>query len=233
MIRIQNLKVVLFAAILSSCVGWVTEATAAHTFYCKATIASDADWGPETLYGPLVYDMSPVGSCTNWEHIHRFNRDCEDPAHDACSTKASNDPSFNSAAFWCAKGVPTGSTIRAYAEVGANGKYKAAQTHPGVLINTPQYTTTVTTCTCPHGWFGDNGVDGGVTTSPEHRCAKNACAPITITPLPPQNSMIGSGSQPWGFSWGNAFYAFSNSTNGGAPNCVDENTVHLAVCQWQ
>lgn len=125
---IRALDAVIFAAILSSFAGWATGASAEHTFFCKATISSLGDPGPVSLSGPLVYDLGTTGSCTDAQHVTQFNAKCEVPAHDNCSTKAAGDANFNSAAFWCAKGVPDGSLIRAYAEVGASGKYKAAQT---------------------------------------------------------------------------------------------------------
>src|ERR1700682_4041938 len=110
----QNLKkLVLFAAILSLCIGWATEAAAAKSFFCKATV--DQGSSPISLSGPLVYDMGILGSCTDVQYAgFNYNSKCSGPAQTACSTKASGDADFNSAAFWCAKGVPNGSASKAY-----------------------------------------------------------------------------------------------------------------------
>ena len=113
----RALKVVLFTAILSLCIGWATEAAAAKSFFCKATV--DQGSSPISLSGPLVYDMGILGNCTDVQYAgFNYNSKCSGPAQTACSTKASGDADFNSAAFWCAKGVPNGSTIIAYSAVG-------------------------------------------------------------------------------------------------------------------
>ena len=75
--RMRNLKkLVLFAAILSSCMGWATDAAAEKTFFCKATTASIGDPSPTSLSGPFVYDMGTVGSCTDVQWTTQFNTKC-------------------------------------------------------------------------------------------------------------------------------------------------------------
>ena len=47
-------------------------------------------------------------------------------------------------------------------------------------------------------------------------CKKAACTGNMISPFPPNGTQIGT----WGFSWGNAFYAWGTAANGGAPHCT-------------
>lgn len=224
---IRILKTLLFAAILSSCAGWATNATAEHSFFCKATIASDADFGPISLSGPLVYDMGVLGSCTDAQHTLHFNTKCQVPANSDCSTKAAGDGNFNSAAFWCAKGVPSGSTIRAYAEVGANGKYTAAQTK-GVLINTPAVTNTTYDCNAVPGTWLDNPSPGN---GGHARCVRNSCNAVIGVPEAPAWTSIGMAwSSATGAAWvtdatGNIWY--------GVPAHATVTEISAAVCRWQ
>ena len=210
------------------------------SYFCKATTSSIGDPSPSTLPAgaahSLAYDLGTVGSCNQTQYSTNFQPSCQTPANAACSSKALADSDFNSAAFWCARGTPNGSTIRAYAAVGQprtpasidKGKYIAAQTK-GVLINTPAVTTT--TCQCPAGWWANTtNLDGGVTA--DGRCKKPACGPNTVVPSPADGTPIGSGSNPWGFSWGNAFYAWGTNANGGAASCTTVITT-AAVCKWQ
>jgi hypothetical protein len=224
---VRTLKAVLFAAVLGSGAGWATEADAAKSYFCKATIAADADHGPVSLSGPLVYDLGTVGSCTDVEFATRFQNNCATPANSACSTKANGDSNFNSAAFWCAKGVPNGATIRAYVGVGPpnapKGRYNTAQTK-GVLINKPA--VVATTCTCPSGWEAHEYPAG----HKDGRCFKLACGPSAVRPFP--EGPIGDNNA-WGFTWGNgSFYAWGNAANGGAPKC-ETHITSPAECRWQ
>jgi hypothetical protein len=188
----RTLKAVSFAAILSSCAGWVTEAAASKSFFCKATIAPLGDPSPTSLSGPLVYDMGQPGSCTDLQYSTQFNLKCAGPAGSACSSVASGDANFNSAAFWCAKGVPNGSTIRAYSAVGPavapKGRYNAAQTK-GVLINKPAVTNTTYDCSnAPGTWL-----DAPASTNGYHgRCVKNSCNAVSGVPTAPNWTYIGA-----------------------------------------
>jgi hypothetical protein len=222
----RSRKAMSFAAILSSSIAWATGADAAHTFFCKATIASDADFGPIGLSGPLVYEMPTQGSCSNSQHSLHFQTQCQDPANSACSTYASGDSSFNSAAFWCGKGVPNGSTIRAYAEVGANGKYTAAQTK-GILINKPAVVNTTYDCNIPGTWLDNPSAGNGG----HARCVKNSCNAVSGVPAAPSWTSIGpSWSSATGAAWvtdgsGDIWY--------GVPAHATTIVVSGPECHWQ
>jgi hypothetical protein len=140
------------------------------------------------------------------------------------NTAASYTGNQSIAASACAAGAPNGTVIRAWSAVGTK-EYKSAQ-QIGVLINQPQVTKT--TCTCPATW-ACNGcspqVAGGVTT--DGKCKKLSCQPFSISPFPPDGTQVGA----WGFTWGNALYAWGTTANGGAPNCVTT-VVSPAVCKF-
>jgi hypothetical protein len=230
----QNLKkLVLFAAILSLCIGWATDAAAEKTFFCKATIANDGDGSPVSLSGPLVYDMGTVGSCTDVQYATRFDLKCAGPANSACSTKALQDANFNNPAFWCAKGVPDGSTIRAYAAVGPpvapKGRYNTAQTQNlGVLINKPAVTKTTYDCDQFPGTWLENPAE---TNGYRARCIKTSCNAISGVPAAPSWVSIGT---PWrtatGPAWitdgsGNIWYT--------VPARATVTVIKAAECRWQ
>jgi hypothetical protein len=223
-------KVVMIAAIFSTCVGWAADAMAAKTFFCKATIATIGDNSPVTLSGPLVYDLGTVGSCTDVEYLGQFNVKCATPASNACSAKAAADANFNSAAFWCAKGVPNGATIRAYAAVGPNvpkGAYKAADTK-GVLINKPAVTQTKYDCNNMPGTWLDNPSTGN---GGHARCVITSCASVSGVPAAPSWTSIGTAwSTATGPAWvtdgsGNIWY--------GIPAHATTTTVSGPDCRWQ
>jgi hypothetical protein len=217
---------VVFSAMMVCVIGWATDASAAKSFFCKATIASIGDPSPTSLSGPLVYDLGTVGSCTDIEWSSQFNKKCEGPANSACSTKASGDNNFNSAAFWCAKGVPNGSTIRAYAAVGT-GKYNAAQTK-GVLINIAAVTNTTYDCNGMPGTWLDNPSSGN---GGHARCVKNSCNAVSGVPAAPSWVSIGTAwSSATGAAWvtdgsGNIWY--------GVPAHATTTIVSAAECRWQ
>jgi hypothetical protein len=229
--HMRNLRLALSAAILSSCVGWATDATAAHTFFCKATTAAEGDGSPVSLSGPLVYDMGTVGSCTDVEFNLQFNLKCAGPANSACSTKATGDSNFNNAAFWCAKGVPDGSTIRAYAAVGApvapKGRYNTAQTK-GVLINKPAVINTTYDCNNAPGTWLDSPTSGN---GGHARCIKNSCNAVSGVPAAPSWTSIGTAwTSATGPAWvtdgsGNIWY--------GVPAHATTTIVKPAECHWQ
>lgn len=97
----------------------------------------------------------------------------------------------------CAARMPDGTYIVAYSAVGTS-VYSAA-TNIGRLRNGPE-----TPCSCPAGWTFSQTA-GGLAT--EGKCKKLAC----------QQSQINLSS---GFSWGNAFYVWGTSSNGGEPTCT-------------
>lgn len=216
---------VAFSVMMGCIIGWATDASAAKSFFCKATIASIGDPSPKSLSGPFVYDLGTVGSCTDIQWSTQFNTQCEGPANSACSTKASGDNNFNSAAFWCAKGVPNGSTIRAYAAVGT-GKYNAAQTK-GVLTNIAAVTKTVYDCNGMPGTWLDNPSPGN---GYHARCVKNSCNAVSGVPAAPSWVSIGTAwSSATGAAWvtddkGNIWY--------GVPAHATTTVVSTAQCHW-
>ena len=121
----------------------------------------------------------------------------------------------------CSSGLANGSPLRSYSAVGTK-KYKSAQ-YVGQLVNTPAVIKTV--CTCPAGWASNmSNVVGGVTA--DGKCKKEVGACISITPLPPNGTLIGN----WGFTWGNTINVYGTSANGGAAVCVTSIT-SPAVCK--
>lgn len=227
----KRLKPVAFAALLSSYAGWATEATAEKSFFCKATTAANGDSSPVSLSGPLVYDMGTLGSCTDLQYTAQFNLKCAGPAGSACSAKALGDANFNSAAFWCAKSVPNGSTIRAYSAVGPavapKGRYNAAQTK-GVLINKPAVTKTTYDCNGMPGTWLDNPSTGN---GGHARCVKNSANAVNGVPIAPPWTSIGTSWQTaTGPAWttdgsGNIWY--------GVPAHATTAIVTPAECHWQ
>jgi hypothetical protein len=211
-------KAALLAATMTCAIGAATGAAAAdRTFFCKATTAAVGDGDPGSLSGPYVLDIGNQGSCTEVQYATNRNNACNVPAHNKCSTAATQNANFNSAAFWCSRGVPNGSTIRAYAAV-STGAYSAAQTK-GVLTNLPAVTQTK----CPNGWLANpSNVNGGVTT--DGKC-KKASGTLSITPLPANGTQLGT----YGFSWGNVIWAWGTTANGGA---AVTSVITPAACHW-
>jgi hypothetical protein len=178
--------------------------TKAHCF-CKAienvgSTAGTSIPNPLIDFGQVATYSTPIG----------HNSDCEN----TCSGAASGNANFNNKTWWCQLLKVKGHhRVSAYAAVGKNGTYRVAQSIEF------DCTGGDTICTCPKGW-ACNGcspqVDGGITS--DGRCKKLACQPDVISPPPPNGTQIGSPS--WGFSWGNAFYAWGTTYNGGAPTCA-------------
>ncbi len=125
------------------------------------------------------------------------------------------------AAAACAANVPDSTSIYVYSAVGTKA-YREVRPI-GRLKNSPAVAQT--TCTCPPSWYSDTNVLGGVTTN--GTCKKLACGPLSITPLPPDGTQVGS----WGFTWGNTIWAYSSNANGGAPTC-STTVISPALCSW-
>lgn len=122
----------------------------------------------------------------------------------------------------CAAGVGNGTPIRAYSAVGVK-RYQSDQAM-GTLVNIPAVVQT--TCKCPVGWWSNtSNVDGGVTA--DGKCKKPVCGPIGVTP-PANGTPVGT----WGFTWGNALYAWGTAANGGAATCKTI-VVSPAQCKLQ
>lgn len=217
---------VAFSVMMGCVIGWATDASAEKSFFCKATVASIGDRTPTSLGGPLVYDLGIVGSCTDFQWARFFNSKCEGPATSACSAKAARDNNFNSAAFWCALGVPNGSTIRAYAAVGGKGKYQAVQTGK-ILTNIPAVTNTVYDCDGMPGTWLDKPSSGNGNHA---RCVRASCNAVSGVPAAP--SWVRIGNTAWtsaGAAWltddkGNVWY--------GAPARATTKVVRAAQCHW-
>ncbi len=118
---------------------------------------------------------------------------------------------------YCDAGMPNGTVVQAWSAVGTSD-YRRCQ-RIGTLVNTPA----VMECRCPKGWLSNtNNQDGGITT--DGKCKKIACQPITITPLPPNDTQIGT----WGFIWGNALWVWGTASNGGKAICT---VIQAGVCK--
>jgi hypothetical protein len=225
---------IVFVALLSSCMVLAKEAKAAHGFFCKATIAAIGDSSPSSLSGPLVYDMGTVGSCTDVQFNTQFSAKCLEPAKGACKSKALADANFKNAIFWCDKGVPDGSTIRAYVAVGApnalpefKGKYYLA--HPGgVLINKPAVTKMTYDCATLPGTWLDNPTSGN---GGHARCVRNSANAVSGVPAAPSWVSIGTAwTSATGPAWvtdgsGNIWY--------GVPAPATTTIVSPVECHWQ
>lgn len=78
----------------------------------------------------------------------------------------------------------------------------------------------------------------GVTV--DGRCKTLACQPNTVTPYPPNGMAIGTApptygtsAMSWGFSWGNAFYAWGTAANGGMPTNCQTAILTPAMCKFK
>lgn len=204
---IQSLKrLALFVGILGICGGWSRDAFAEAHCFCKLSCANLTNNKNASM---VIKDYGQLASYTGLNQQSDANQTA---CNTLCTQKAAPDTGSQAvASAACALGCPNGSLIRAWSAVGTK-EYKSAQ-FIGTLTNTPA----VTKSKCPTGW-ACNGcnpqVDGGFTS--DGKCKKLACQANTISPYPPDGTQIGT----WGFSWGNAFYAWGTTANGGAPTTV-------------
>lgn len=143
-----------------------------------------------------------------------------------CTTAAAKYTGNQGVAAMACPTCPNGGVVRAWSAVGTR-EYKSAQ-QIGVLVNKPEVKQT--TCTCPKGWVsnGTNQTDGGVTYEGPKSCKKMACQAINILPLPTNGTQLGD----WGFTWGNALYAWGTPQNGGGSKCIT-NIISPAICRFQ
>jgi len=207
---IQNLKrLALFLGILGICCGGSRDAFADAHCFCKLSCANLTN---QTSASMVVKDYGQIATYTGLNAQSDSN---QTTCNTLCTKNyaAADTGSQAVAAAACALGCPNGSIVLAWSAVGTK-EYKSAQ-QIGTLTNTPA----VTKSKCPTGWTC-NGcspqVDGGFTS--DGMCKKVACNGNTISPYPPDGTQIGNPS--WGFSWGNAFYAWGTAANGGAPATV-------------
>ncbi|MCC6726621.1 MAG: hypothetical protein IT258_19120 [Saprospiraceae bacterium] len=203
--------------ILESEVIKIEESVAARTCFCVVSydnLTNKPHRTGECL--DLTGVVNTTYSTMSQNNRNKCNNKCTMAA--AALTSAQKQSIANCA---CAANKGTGTIITAFSAL-STADYLTAQ-QIGVLTNSP--TVTQTTCKCPSGWLAnDTNVDGGNTS--DGKCKKGVCSPIGVTPLPPNGTPIGSS---WGFTWGNAIYAWGTTANGGAPTC---NTVVIspAVC---
>jgi hypothetical protein len=213
----QNLKkLVLLGAVLGICSSLGTNANAASaSCFCKLSCVDLTNIHTASMvvkdYGVLFTFHGP----------NPQNSTNQNKCNTMCTNKAAPDTGSQAVATAaCNLGCPNGSTVKAWSAVG-NMSYDTAQ-YIGTLVNTPA----VTQAKCPTGWTC-NGcspqVDGGITS--DGKCKKVACIANTITPNPPDGTLIGS----WGFTWGASFQAWGTSANGGAPIVT---TVTPAQCHF-
>ena len=190
------------------------EAEARATCFCKISCGSLTG---QTSATNVVLDLTGTADMT-FTGLFQQNENKQQQCEARCEEVAgpyTNNPSLLPAL--CAQ-CPSGTTtINAYSAVGTK-KYRHAHLI-GTLINTPP----TTTCTCPPGWLSNTtNVSGGVVAS-DGRC-KQSVGQISITPLPENGTPVGS----WGFTWGNALYAWGTNANGGEAQCVSSG----AACAW-
>jgi hypothetical protein len=177
-------------AILAFAVAPPQPASASVTAHCFGEAAVYAGDSLSGINNPII-DFGPLESYTiQFGH----NKDCADKV----SAAAASNSNFNNKTWLCQQIQHQGQyRVTAYAKVGTLN-WSVAQS---IFVTC---TGGVQTCTCPTGWSGDNG-----------RCAKAACQ-HGIHPSPPNDTKIGT----WGFTWGDAFYAYGTTANGGAAHCV-------------
>lgn len=223
-----------------------TQAPALAALHQAATAPNDsatADVGPNSChcYGVISYsdltnantrrdvcfdfgELATYGTLINCSKNQSNKNDCQKRVADATAAlTAAQRQSI--AQCLCDHGVPSGSTIRAYAAVGTEN-YGAAATFR-TYVNTAEVTNTV--CKCPPGWLANaTNVDGGVTV--DGKCKRGVCGPWSTAtfPPPPNGTPVGT----WGFTWGNGLYAWGTAANGGRAKCVTT-MVSPSVCKLE
>lgn len=198
--------------------------------FCLAGTTHDAKALPcsESYNGPHCWCKIRVG-CTGYV-VHDFGAlcryrliavgkqaDCSQRCTQAAAAYGLSAVQSSGGAICSNMGAGTWG-VSAYSVVGASDwQNNACDTDQGFGSVTCAAIPKV--CKCPAGWTcnGCNPqVEGGITN--DGGCKKMACQPNVIKPYPADGTQVGSPS--WGFSWGNAFYAWGTAANGGAPNCT-------------
>jgi hypothetical protein len=202
--------------------GKVEEINTTATCFCVASYDDLA--GKDSRSGVCMDLTSIVNTTYSGLDPERYpNRvDCQSK----CTIAAANLTSAEIQAIAdcsCAAGKANGTELIAFAAVGTK-KYLSAQSLKK-LVSSPQVTST--TCNCPTGWAANmTNIDGGVTA--DGKCKKLVCGPISTGPFPADGTPLGN----WGFTWGNALYAWGSTTNGGAAKCSTV-IVSPKVCRLQ
>ena len=192
------------------------EANAAATCFCK--ISKDVLTNLTASSGVCRDLTATVGhSYTGLNQQGEANRqNCNDPRCKNAATPLIGNQAVATAC--CQLGAANGTPIYAYSAVGT--KTYRSGVHIGNLTNTPAVTQTK----CPVGWLANpTNVDGGVTS--DGKCKKLSAQPLLVPPLPPNGTPIGT----YGFTWGNAVYAWGTTANGGAAITT---TITAAVCHF-
>lgn len=214
-----SLGVLVFALVAT----WTPEAEAKATCFCK--ISMDNMEG-HTYSSGVCNDLTPTANMT-FTGPFQQGLDNQQKCNNRCAEII--PPFINSqsvATACCALGAPSGTAIHAYSAVGQKQywgvptliPYSATPTLIGTLTNSPA----VTQAKCPAGWLGNLNVDGGVTI--DGKC-KKLSGTMSITPLPPNGTAIGT----YGFTWGNEVWAWGTQANGGAAVIT---TITAAVCSF-
>jgi hypothetical protein len=193
-------------------------AQASATCFCKI---SYNDLGGATSASGVCKDLTADVN-TSYSGLTQQSAANQNDCTNKCNAKAMPYHANQAiASCACAAGAVTNTIVRAYAGVGTKA-YASADTI-GVLVDHPAVTTVV--YTCPATWLADaTNVAGGVTTT--GKCKKLSAQPMTITPVPANGTAVGS----YGFTWGNALWAWGTAANGGAPTAVSHTTA--AVCHF-
>jgi hypothetical protein len=180
-------------------------------------------------YNDLTNDHGATGVCLDLKQVinktyHGVNCQSEANRND-CNSRCTNVAAALSttqkqdiANCACGANVGNGTPIRAYSKVGTT-RYKTAQM-VGTLVNTPAVTTT--SCVCPTDWHANAPI------TPNSKCAKGLCGPMTATLAPPNGTQLGT----WGFTWDNYVYVWGTAANGGALKCTTE-IISPKICKLQ
>lgn len=189
-------------AILVYSVASPPPAAAAFSAHCygKAIVYAGDDAG-SSIPNPLI----DFGQLATYNTQIGHDKNCED----LVSAAAASNSNFNNKTWLCQHIQQQGQfRVSAYAAVGTRD-YRVAQS---IFVTC---TGGVKTCICPATWLSRmTNVVGGVT--PDGVCKKLACDGNTISPPPPNGTPIGT----WGATWGNQFWAWGTTANGGAANCT-------------
>lgn len=183
---------VLFAVVLFGTPStYDASAAKGRTCFCKIAMEiSNKQTSMVGVFKDLTNEVNQTFTLQGQSQQKSCREYCENVA-----TKYVKSPEIAQSA--CAAGVPDGTYLVAYSAVGTSA-YSSAK-DIGRLRNGPD-----APCSCPAGWTFSRKT-GDLAT--EGRCKKLAC----------QQSQMNLSS---GFSWGNAFYVWGSSANGGEPTCT-------------
>ena len=212
--RVTRNVLVLTQAFAALLLGWASTAAALQ---CSENFAGPHCWC-KIRVGCTGYVVHDFGGICRYRAIASGKKsDCAQRCTDVSQQYGTAAVQASGAAICSDKGAGTWK-VNAYSVVGASDwENNACDTDQG--FGSVTCTKIPRVCRCPAGW-SCNGcspqVDGGITN--DGKCKKLACQPDQILPFPADGTQIGDPA--WGFSWGNAFYAWGTTANGGAPTCM-------------